>query len=928
MTKTALKNAPGHKLVNDATAAWHGLSVAQVHESLGSTDRGLSTEQVSTQRAIFGENAYAVEKSDGWFKRLFTQIHNLLIYVLLAASAITTIIGHYLDAGVILAVVVLNVAIGLYQEGKAEKSLQAIKKLLAPKTQVWRDGKLQTLPADVLVPGDVLQVASGDHLPADVRWLDVANLHVDESALTGESVPVNKTTDPVTTGVSLGDRFSMGYAGTLVTQGQGRAVVVGTGMHTEMGRIGRMIESVKLTQTPFIQSMAKFSRYLTLTILVAAGFLFAYGYWWMQLGGAEIFMAVVGLAVAAIPEGLPAILTITMAIGVQRMAKRQAVVRRLPAVETLGAVTVICSDKTGTLTRNEMTVQGVCLAGETLTVEGVGYEPAGAVLNPSKQALESLSPDLALPQRAITPIEWLVLVSVLCNDASIDRGSDGEWSVSGDPTEAALLTLAMKLGLKTEPWQQQFARVASVPFESAHRFMATAHNVPTREQAGGQFLLVKGAPEKLLDLARDQLKQAGEREPVDRAYWLQMIDAQAQAGRRVLAFAIKTDLNGLNQANIGAQVNDLTFIGLAGIVDPPRQEAIESVALCQQAGIRVKMITGDHAGTAMAIAKALGLARDGQKALIGLDIETMSAHELEIAVQKIDVFARASPEHKIRLVSALQANGEVVAMTGDGVNDAPALKQADIGIAMGKKGTEAAKQAAEIVLADDNFASIVNAIKEGRTVYDNLKKSIAFLLPINGGESMAITVAILIGVTLPVTPLQILWVNMVSAIGLAMVLAFEPAEADIMLRKPRDRDTPLLSPFLIWRIVFVSLLFLIGIFGVFHWTLKQGGSVELARTMAVNALVSMEVFYLFSVRSLKSRAFTWQGVKGTPRVLVAVGLVVLLQIGFTYLPPMQQLFATHGLSVIELLVVAGVGVSVLMVLELEKLVLRWRQIQT
>jgi magnesium-transporting ATPase (P-type) len=928
MTKTAVKNAPGHKPVNDATAAWHGLSVAQVHESLGSSDRGLSTDQVNKQRAIFGENAYAVEKSDGWFKRLFAQIHNLLIYVLLAAGAITIIIGHYLDAGVILAVVVLNVAIGLYQEGKAEKSLQAIKKLLAPKTQVWRDGKLQTLPADVLVPGDVLQVASGDHLPADVRWLDVANLHVDESALTGESVPVNKTTEPVETEVSLGDRFSMGYAGTLVTQGQARGVVVGTGTYTEMGRIGRMIESVKLTQTPFIQSMAQFSRYLTLTILVAAAFLFAYGYWWMQLGGAEIFMAVVGLAVAAIPEGLPAILTITMAIGVQRMAKRQAVVRRLPAVETLGAVTVICSDKTGTLTRNEMTVQGVCLTGETLSVEGVGYDPTGAVLDPSKQALESLSPDLTSPQTAVSPIEWLALISVLCNDASIDRGSDGEWSVSGDPTEAALLTLAMKLGLETEPWQQQFARVACVPFESAHRFMATAHNDPTQGKAGGQFLLVKGAPEKLLELARDQLTQAGEHEPVDRDYWLQMIDTQAQAGRRVLAFAIKTDLNGLNQGNIGAQINDLTFVGLAGIVDPPRQEAIESVALCQEAGIRVKMITGDHAGTAMAIAKTLGLASDGQKALIGLDIETMSARELESAVQKIDVFARASPEHKIRLVSALQANGEVVAMTGDGVNDAPALKQADIGIAMGKKGTEAAKQAAEIVLADDNFASIVNAVKEGRTVYDNLKKSIAFLLPINGGESMAITVAILIGVTLPITPLQILWVNMVSAIGLAMVLAFEPAEADIMSRKPRDRDTPLLSPFLIWRIVFVSLLFLIGIFGVFHWTLERGGSIELARTMAVNALVSMEVFYLFSVRSLKSRAFTWQGVKGTPRVLMAVGLVVLLQLGFTYLPPMQKLFTTHELSFIELLVVAGVGVSVLMVLELEKLVLRWRHIQT
>jgi potassium/sodium efflux P-type ATPase len=852
----------------------------------------------------------------------------MLIYVLLVAAVITIIIGHYLDASVILAVVILNVSIGLYQEGKAEKSLQAIKKLLAPKAQVWRDGKLQTLPAEVLVPGDVLLVASGDHLPADVRWLEVANLNVDESALTGESVPVNKVTEPVESDVSLGDRFSMGYAGTLVTQGQGRAVVVGTGMHTEMGRIGRMIESVKLTQTPFIQSMEQFSRWLTLTILVAAAFLFSYGFWWMQLGGAEIFMAVVGLAVAAIPEGLPAILTITMAIGVQRMAKRQAVIRRLPAVETLGAVTVICSDKTGTLTRNEMTVQGICLAGETLSVEGVGYEPTGAVLNQSDEPLTTLTPVLESAQSSITPIEWLALVGVLCNDASIQQSSGGDWEVSGDPTEAALLTLSLKLGLETEQWQQQFARVASVPFESEHRFMATAHAYSGQQSANGHFLLVKGAPEKILELADNQLSQTGSREPVDHDYWLEMIEQQAQAGRRVLAFAIKTDLTGLNQTNISDQVSALTLVGLAGIVDPPRQEAIESVALCQQAGIRVKMITGDHAGTALAIARELGLAKDGQSAMIGREIETLSDSELEAAVKDTDVFARASPEHKIRLVKALQANGEVVAMTGDGVNDAPALKQADIGIAMGKKGTEAAKQAAEIVLADDNFASIVNAVKEGRTVYDNLKKSIAFLLPINGGESMAITVAILIGATLPITPLQILWVNMVSAIGLAMVLAFEPAEADIMSRSPRDRNSPLLSAFLIWRIAFVSTLFLIGIFGVFHWTLEQGGSVEQARTMAVNALVSMEVFYLFSVRSLKARSFTWQGVQGTPRVLMAVGFVVALQLGFTYLPPVQQLFATQSLSLFELLIIAGVGLCVLLVLELEKLVLRTRNVST
>jgi magnesium-transporting ATPase (P-type) len=909
---------PTHHHSNVQDKPWHTFNAQTVMSELQATPSGLTHEQVAERQQTYGKNIYEAQEHSSFLKRLAAQVHNLLIYVLLAAALITLLIGHFLDAAVISAVVILNVFIGLYQEGKAEKSLQAIKKMLSPKAQVQRAGQLQTVDATELVPGDLILVASGDNLAADVRFISAVNLQIDESALTGESVPVSKTTSPVDKEAALGDRFCMGYAGTLVSQGQGRAIVVRTAMRTEMGRIGRMLGGVESTQTPLVQTMAVFSRWLTFAILTFAALLFGYGYGLIGLSAVETFMAVVGLAVAAIPEGLPAILTITLAIGVQRMASRHAVIRRLPAVETLGAVTVICSDKTGTLTRNEMTVQAVITAGNALSVSGTGYAPAGEASD-DKQALVHFNFTGNIQDHTAQPIELLALVCALCNDSSLSQDKEGLWQLSGDPTEGAMLTLAMKLGIDLPSIHEASPRVAAVPFESDHRYMATAH--ACSDANGSHIILVKGAPEKLITMAANQCGSDATDVALDTEYWHQAIETQAKLGRRVLGFAFKRMPGAVTQENIGQEVKDLTLLGIAGIIDPPRQEAIESVDLCRKAGIRVKMITGDHAVTATAIANELGIG-DGKSALIGAEIEKMSEQQLKDVVQSIDVFARASPEHKIRLVKALQAHQEVVAMTGDGVNDAPALKQADIGIAMGLKGTEAAKQAAEIVLADDNFASIVSAVQEGRTVYDNLKKTIAFLLPINGGESMAIAAAILLGVSLPITPLQILWVNMVSAVGLAMVLAFEPPEPDIMNRMPRDRHEPLLSRFLMWRILFVSGLFLIGIFGVYHATLAQGGSIHEARTMAVNALVSMEVFYLFSVRYLKSKSFTWVGVKGTPRVLVAVGSVILLQIGFTYLPFMQHLFATTALTPLQLLSLVGVGACVLLILEMEKLLLQ------
>ncbi|MCI1193565.1 cation-transporting P-type ATPase [Calidifontimicrobium sp. SYSU G02091] len=876
---------------------------------LGTQVHGLSSDEACARLARHGPNRLAEAKPPSAWARLARQFDNLLLYVLMAAAAVTALMGHWVDTGVIMAVVVLNAVIGFVQEGKAERALQAIRHLLAPHAVVLRDGRQHDVDAAELVPGDIVLLASGDSLPADVRLLQARNLRVDEAALTGESVPVDKRVEPVAADAAIGDRLCMGYAGTLVTQGQARAVVVATGNATEIGRIGKMLESVEQGTTPLLAKMAGFGRTLTFVILAAAAALFAFGLLVRGMPAAEVFMAAVGLAVAAIPEGLPAIMTITLAIGVQRMAQRHAVIRRLPAVETLGSVTVICSDKTGTLTRNEMTVQQVVCAGQTVDVEGAGYAPDGAL----KLDGAVLAPaDLA---RRAPALAALAEVAALCNDASLHE-TDGRWTLAGDPTEGALLTLAMKAGLNPAELKVERARLDVIPFESEHRFMATLH-----ADGGGAVALVKGAPERVLAMCATELDAQGRELPIDAARWHAAVEAQARAGRRVLALARRTLPAGKEDLDHPDVAQGLTLLGLVGIIDPPRDEAIEAVAQCTAAGIRVVMITGDHGVTASAIAAQLGIG-EGLQAVTGPELEAMDDAAMREVVRTARVFARASPEHKLRLVRALKANGEVVAMTGDGVNDAPALKQADVGVAMGMKGTEAAKQAGAVVLADDNFASIAHAVEEGRTVYDNLKKTVTFLLPINGGESMALLVAVLAGVALPILPAQILWVNMVSSVALAMVLAFEPTEPDVMRRPPRAPDEPLLSRFLVWRIVFVSALFLGGIFGMYEWALAQGASVEAARTVAVNTLVCMEVFYLFSVRYLKAPSFTWQGVKGTPRVLAAVAGVFVLQLAFTYAPFMQTLFRTEALALATGAAIVAVGVALLVVLELEKTLLR------
>ncbi|MGG7056478.1 cation-transporting P-type ATPase [Nitrosomonas sp. ANs5] len=888
-----------HKIIS--TQPWHAHATNEVLDHFESDPRGLTQEEAAHRLDTYGRNRLKPAQRRGPFKRFLVQFHNVLIYVLLAAAAVTAMLGHLVDTGVILGVVLVNSIIGFIQEGKAERALDAIRDMLSPHAVVRREGQTHEIPAEEVVPGDIVLLVSGDKVPADLRLFEVRTLKVDEAVLTGESEPVEKHVNPVEEEAGIGDRLSMAYSGTLVTYGQAAGVVIATGEATEIGRISAMIAKVEEISTPLTRKMGKFAHWLTGAILVFATLTFTFGIYLRDYTAADMFLAAVSLAVAAIPEGLPAIMTITLAIGVQRMAGRHAIIRRLPAVETLGSVTVICSDKTGTLTRNEMTVQNVMCGEQQFSVTGVGYAPHGDFLLDDAETDPDQHGDLIELARA----------GLLCNDARLRHKQD-VWELEGDPTEGALITLALKARLDPASEQETCPRTDVIPFESEHRFMATLHH----DHDGHVFAYVKGAPERVLAMCGKERHNGCDRE-LDRERWESLIDHLASQGERVLAIATKCFDNDKHALQFGDVEDHLTLLGLVGIIDPPRDEAIVAVKTCREAGIRVKMITGDHLITARAIGKQLGIG-DGIKAVEGKDIESLDDVSLRKLVAEVDVFARSSPEHKLRLVEALQANDEVVAMTGDGVNDAPALKRADVGVAMGVKGTEAAKEAAEMVLADDNFASIERAIEEGRTVYDNLKKSITFLLPINGGESGALIAAIIMGATLPITPVQILWVNMVSSVALALALAFEPTEPNVMRRAPRPVSEPILSGFLIWRIALVSTLFLIGIFGMFELALMRGAALEEARTIAVNTLVSMEVFYLFSVRYLRAPSFTMTGIKGTKPVLMAVATVLVLQLMFTYAPFMEVFFGTRPLAVMQGIEIVLAGVVLLVILESEK----------
>ncbi|WP_428641823.1 cation-transporting P-type ATPase [Roseibium sp.] len=880
----------------------HAVNAIAALEALGVDEKGIRTEEAARRLAAHGPNRLPEPKKQNPFLRFLSHFNNVLIYVLIASAVVTAVLQHWVDTGVILAVIIVNAIIGFIQEGRAEQAMNAIRSMLAPRSAVMRDGRRQSVDAAELVPGDIVLVEAGDRVPADLRLIEARGLKAEEAILTGESVPVEKGTAPVPRDAALGDRTSMLYSGTLVAAGAGRGVITATGSSTQIGRISSMLSRVETLTTPLVTQMDRFARWLTVFILLVAAILLTYGYYVGHLPFAELFMAVVGLSVAAIPEGLPAVLTITLAVGVQVMARRNAIVRRLPAIETLGSVSVICSDKTGTLTRNEMIAASLATAEHIYSIDGTGYAPEGAIRWRDADAH---------PDQHTVLLEF-ARASALCNDAVLRASQDG-WRVEGDPMEGALMALAGKIsGDGPDPYRQ-WTRTDAIPFDSAHRYMATLHH----DHTGHACIHVKGAPEAILALSANQRSADGATEPLDENLWQRLVEDLAAEGQRVIAVAVRSvaqDHTVLNTADVSGQ---LTLIGLIGLIDPPRTEAIEAVAECHAAGIRVKMITGDHAATARAIGGMIGL-QNADRVLTGADIAMMNDAALAEAVIETDIFARTSPADKLRLVTALQSRGLTVAMTGDGVNDAPALKRADAGVAMGLKGSEAAKEASELVLADDNFASIAAAVREGRTVYDNIKKVLSWTLPTNAGEAMTIIVALFAGMALPITAVQILWVNLITAVTLGLALAFEPSEPGTMRRPPRPRNEPLLSGELVWHIVLVSTLFLAAVFGVFFYATDLGYPTELAQTMAMNMLVVLEIFHLFFIRNLHSTSLTWNAAKGTPVVWVCVLTVTGAQFAITYFSPLQALLGTQGVPLKDGIVIVAIGCAFFALLESEK----------
>ncbi len=880
----------------------HARKVHEVLAALTVERGGLRAEEAAIRLQSYGPNRLPQARRRNPVIRFLAHFHNLLIYVLLGAAVITAGLGHFTDTAVILAVVVVNAIIGFVQEGRAEQAITAIRQMLSPRAAVLRDGRRVSVDSAEVVPGDIVLLEAGDKVAADLRLMEAAGLRVEEAILTGESVPVEKFVQPVAPRTPLGDRSCMAFSGTLIAGGAGRGVVVSTGANTEIGKISGMLAQVETLDTPLIRQMDRFARWLTFVILLIAGVLLVYGYFVGHLPFDELFMAVVGLSVAAIPEGLPAVLTITLAVGVQAMARRNAIVRRLPAIETLGSVSVICTDKTGTLTRNEMMAASIATADHICEVSGSGYAPEGNI------RLSDVDVD---PSQHRLLLE-LARAAALCNDAAL-HDHPGGWQIEGDPMEGALHALAGKIMRDGPHPFVSWTRTDTIPFDANARYMATLHH----DHASNAEIHAKGAPERILAMCASQRTSDGGEEPLDADYWNARVEAIAAQGQRVLALAMRPVPQDCFVLNTTEVEGKLVLLGLVGLIDPPRGEAIDAVAECHGAGIRVKMITGDHAGTAAAIARQLGL-RNPDGVLTGADIERMGDAELAAVVEETDVFARTSPGLKLRLVTAMQSSGLTVAMTGDGVNDAPALKRADVGVAMGRKGSEAAKEASEIVLGDDNFASITAAVREGRTVYDNIKKVISWTLPTSAGEAVTIVVALFLGLALPITAVQILWVNLVTVATLGIALAFEPTEHGTMRRPPRSRNEPLLDGVLIWHIALVSVLFLAAVFGIFAYATERGYPVELARTMAVNMLVVLEIFHLFFIRNIYGTSLTWNMVRGTRVVWASVIAVTAAQFAVTYLPPLQQVFQTQPVALLDGLLLVGIGVAFFAIIEAEK----------
>jgi cation-transporting ATPase F len=882
-------------------APWHALPEEEVARQIVAVDlllaalleRGLSQAEVIQRQKQYGPNELKAKAATPAWVKFLQQFNQSLLYILMVAGAVKAFLGSWRNAIVIWAVVVINALIGYIQESKAEEAIAALAQSVVTEVTVIREGQKLRVPSRELVPGDVVLLSSGDKVPADLRLLSVRNLQVDESALTGESVPVEKRLGSLAEDTPLADRQNMAYAGSFVTFGQGAGVVVAIGNQTQTGRISELVEKGGSLQTPLTRKFEEFSLMLLRIILSLAGLTFLVGLAQGQ-GAASVFEAAVALAVSAIPEGLPTVVTVTLAIGVSRMAKRHAIIRKLPAVETLGSATVICSDKTGTLTENQMTVQAIYAGSQLYQVTGSGYSPQGQIL-----AQEGGDP---VEVERLLALQACLLAGCLCNDTRLQPKDNGQWEVVGDPTEAALLVAAQKGGLDLEELQRRRPRLDSIPFESEFQYMATLHRLGPEEHC----LYVKGSVEALLSRCHSQMGSQGEIQSLEEERIRQQVEALARQGLRVLAFAQKPVSSSQTRVDHPDLEGDLVFLGLQGMIDPPRPEAIAAVHSCQTAGMQVKMITGDHVLTAQAIAEQMGLGGGKPvQAYSGRDLEQLSPEEFVEAANRGSVFARVVPEQKLRLVEALQARGQIVAMTGDGVNDAPALKQADVGIAMGRGGTEVAKAAADMILTDDNFASIEAAVEEGRTVYNNLLKAIAFILPVNGGESMTILLSVLLNRELPILAIQVLWLNMINSITMTVPLAFEPSTGREMTRPPRDPEANLLSPRLLQRILLVSVFNWILIFGVFEYIEQTTGNLNLARTMAIQALVIGRIFYLLSLsqaiptllgRGRASQLERHERLMDTAAIAIGIGAAILLQILFSQWSLFNIIFDTAPLS--------------------------------
>jgi Ca2+-transporting ATPase len=902
---------------------WYQLATEKIFALFESDQKqGLSREAAEQRLARFGLNLLTTRAGKSPLMRFLLQFHQPLIYILIVSGIITTLLQEWVDSGVIFGVVLANGIIGYIQESKAESSLAALARTMVAEATVLRSGGKQRIPSTQLVPGDVVLLTAGDRVPADMRLFHCRDLQVDESALTGESVPVAKDTVPLPEETVLAERQNMTYASSMVTYGQASGIVTATGDQTEVGRISRLISTAQELATPLTRKIARFSQVLLYAILGLAGFVMAVG---LVRGQPlfDLFMAAVALAVGAIPEGLPAAVTITLAIGVSRMAKRRAIIRKLPAVETLGSTTVICSDKTGTLTENQMTVQAIIAGQEEYAVSGSGYAPQGEIIR--QPGHNSDQQGTSAPSEQEAPVlHHCLRAAALCNDSVLKETEEG-WQIQGDPTEGALLTVAGKAGYTMEELQARYPRLDSIPFESQHQFMATLHDTIMDGTDGSvtstaRIICIKGAVEQVLAKCENCLTAEGAVALLDQERIHKGVARLAARGLRVLAFAEKRAgvVTGMGSEDVR---DGFTFLGLMGMIDPPRQEAVTAVGICRQAGIRIKMITGDHPATAAAIAGQIGLTEESgteyPAVLTGSELEKIADEDLVTAADTTNVFARATPEQKIRLVRALQARGNVVAMTGDGVNDAPALKQADIGVAMGITGTDVSKEAADMVLTDDNFSSIEAAVEEGRAVFDNLTKFIVWTLPTNLGEGLVILAAIFFGLTLPILPVQILWINMTTAGFLGLMLAFEPKEPGIMQRQPRNPDTPILTSELIIRILLVGTLLLIGSFGLFQWELARGASLDAARTVAVNVFIVMELFYLFNCRSLTKTIFQL-GFFTNLWVFVGVAVMLLIQMVYTYVPVMNQLFHSTAIGFGSWARILLAGVIGFLIVEVEK----------